>query len=111
MSVPKGNCIIAQSGGLTAVINASVSGVVEEAKKYAAITGVYGALNGIRSVLLEEIFDLPKEPPRNISALHRTPARQFTPQVGIEVAADGLPVYVRLEKQMLKKKTPAYELK
>ena len=32
-------------------------------------------------------------------------------QVDIEVADDGLPVYVRLEKQMLKKKTPAYELK
>ncbi|NIA06887.1 MAG: diphosphate--fructose-6-phosphate 1-phosphotransferase [Actinobacteria bacterium] len=74
MSVPKGNCIVAQSGGPTAVINASVAGVVEEASKHSAITGIYGALNGIRGVLLEEIFDLGTEPSGNISGLHRTPA-------------------------------------
>jgi len=74
MSVPKGNCLIAQSGGPTAVINASVAGVVEEAKKHPAITGIYAALNGIRGVLLEEIFDLGKEPKSNITGLHRTPA-------------------------------------
>lgn len=74
MSVPKGNCIIAQSGGPTAVINASVAGAVEEASKHEAITGIYGALNGIRGVLLEEIFDLGKEPTSNITGLHRTPA-------------------------------------
>ena len=74
MSLPKGNCLIAQSGGPTAVINASVAGAIEEASKHSAITGIYGALNGIRGVLLEEIFDLGKEPKSNITGLHRTPA-------------------------------------
>lgn len=74
MSLPKGNCLIAQSGGPTAVINASVAGAAQEAFKHAEITGVYAALNGIRGVLLEEIFDLGKEPKENISGLHRTPS-------------------------------------
>ena len=74
MAVPKGNCLIAQSGGPTAVINASVAGVIEEAAEHSAVTGIYGALNGIRGLLLEEIFDLGKEPRSNIAGLHRTPA-------------------------------------
>ena len=74
MSLPKGNCLIAQSGGPTAVINASVAGAAEEAARHSQITGVYAALNGIRGVLLEEIFDLSQEPAGNISGLHRTPS-------------------------------------
>ena len=74
MSVPKGNCLIAQSGGPTAVINASVAGAAEEAMKHPEISGVYAALNGIRGVLLEELFDLGKEPSGHISGLHCTPS-------------------------------------
>ena len=74
MAVPKGNCLIAQSGGPTAVINASAAGAAQEAFKHPEITGVYAALNGIRGVLLEDIFDLSKEPKGNIDGLHRTPS-------------------------------------
>ncbi len=70
----KGNCIVAQSGGPTAVINASACGIIQEAMKHEEITGVYGAYNGILGVLNEEIFDLGKEDPETIEGLRTTPA-------------------------------------
>ncbi len=42
-----GNCLIGQSGGPTAVINASVAGVVAEALNHASIEEIYGSLNGV----------------------------------------------------------------
>jgi len=74
MAKLKGNCIVAQSGGPTTVINSSLCGVAQEARKHACITGVYAALNGILGVLREEIFDLGKEKPSTIAGLRRTPA-------------------------------------
>jgi 6-phosphofructokinase len=74
MSDLKGNCIIAQSGGPTAVINASVYGVIEEATKHNQIQGIYGAINGILGVLNTEIIDLRKESPGTINGLKSTPA-------------------------------------
>jgi 6-phosphofructokinase 1 len=70
----KGNCIIAQSGGPTAVINASVAGVIDEAKKHDAITGIFGAENGILGILQERIFDLAKEAPATLAGLAATPS-------------------------------------
>jgi len=43
----KANCIVCQSGGPTSVINASLYGVIKEAKKHNQINNIYGALNGI----------------------------------------------------------------
>jgi 6-phosphofructokinase len=70
----KGNCIIAQSGGPTAVINASVYGVIEEAIKHSQIQGIYGAINGIKGVLNSDIVDLRKENPGTIHGLKNTPS-------------------------------------
>ena len=70
----KGNSIVAQSGGPTAVINASAQGVIEEAIKHTDIEGVYAAYNGILGILNEEIFDLGKEKPELIKGLRWTPA-------------------------------------
>ncbi len=70
----KGNCIVAQSGGPTAVINASACGVIQEAMKHKEITGVYAAHNGILGVLNERIFDLGKEEPAAIEGLKVSPA-------------------------------------
>ncbi|MGZ4962236.1 MAG: 6-phosphofructokinase [Limisphaerales bacterium] len=70
----KGNLLVAQSGGPTSVINASVAGVVQEAKKYPAIQEIYGGLNGILGVLKEQIIDLRQESPLTIEALKHTPA-------------------------------------
>jgi len=70
----KGNGIVAQSGGPTAVINASAQGVIEEAFKQSDIENIYAAYNGILGVLNEEIFDLGKEAAELISGLRCTPA-------------------------------------
>ncbi|MBN1491258.1 MAG: 6-phosphofructokinase [Phycisphaerae bacterium] len=71
----KGRAIIAQSGGPTAVINASACGVIQTALAHPkTFTGVYGAHNGILGVLREELFDLGSERPEAIEALRWTPA-------------------------------------
>jgi 6-phosphofructokinase 1 len=70
----RGNAIVAQSGGPTAVINASACGVIQEAFQQADIEGVYAAHNGILGVLNEEIFDLGKESPASIEGLRTTPS-------------------------------------
>ncbi|NLT41403.1 MAG: 6-phosphofructokinase [Anaerolineae bacterium] len=71
----KGNLVVAQSGGPTAVINASVAGVAEEAFKHAdTIPGVIGSLHGIEGVLYEDLIDLAQEDRATISGLTSTPA-------------------------------------
>lgn len=52
------NCIIAQSGGPTAAINASLAGVISKALANEKIDKVYGALNGIQGVLNDRIIEL-----------------------------------------------------
>jgi len=70
-----GKAIVAQSGGPTAVINASACGVIQTALGQGDVfTGVYGALNGILGVLNEEMFDLSAEDPTEIDLLKRSPA-------------------------------------
>lgn len=70
----KGRAIMAQSGGPTAVINNSIAGVIEEAKKHKTITGIYGAINGILGVLNEEIVDLKRETNTTVKGLRYTPS-------------------------------------
>ena len=74
MSQLTGNLLVGQSGGPTAVINASVCGVVQEAFKHSCIQGIYGGMNGILGMLNEEIFDFRKEAPATIEGLKHTPA-------------------------------------
>jgi 6-phosphofructokinase 1 len=69
-----GNLLVAQSGGPTAVINASVAGVVQEAGKHQNIEEIYGGLNGILGILDEDLIDLNEEKARTIEALKHTPA-------------------------------------
>ena len=56
-----GNLLVAQSGGPTAVINASLAGVIQEAGRQECIEGIYGGLNGILGILNEELIDIGKE--------------------------------------------------
>ena len=70
----RGNAIVAQSGGPTAVINASACGVIQEALKRPEIEHVYAAHNGILGVLNEEIYDLGREDPDQIEGLKSSPA-------------------------------------
>ena len=67
------SCIIAQSGGPTAVINSSLLGVIDAAKKM-KIQHIYGALNGIDGILNEAIIDLNAEDEKELAYLKNTPS-------------------------------------
>ncbi|MDA7823379.1 6-phosphofructokinase [Opitutales bacterium] len=69
-----GNCLVAQSGGPTAVINASVAGVVSEALNQECIEEIYGGMNGVLGILKEDLIDLAEESQQNIRGLRYTPA-------------------------------------
>ena len=70
-----GNLLVGQSGGPTAVINASVAGVIQEAGKHPEqIEEIYGGLNGIFGILHENLIDLNEEKARTIEELKHTPA-------------------------------------
>jgi 6-phosphofructokinase 1 len=69
-----GNLLVAQSGGPTAVINASVAGVIQEAGKHECIEEIYGGLNGIWGILRENLIDLNDEKAKSIESLKHTPA-------------------------------------
>jgi ATP-dependent phosphofructokinase / diphosphate-dependent phosphofructokinase len=68
-----GNLLVAQSGGPTAVINASVAGVIREAGKHGLIEEIYGGLNGIYGILNEDLIDLNEEKNNAIEGLKYTP--------------------------------------
>ncbi|MBL7134348.1 MAG: 6-phosphofructokinase [Phycisphaerae bacterium] len=75
MSDIKGKAVVAQSGGPTAVINASACGLIQTALGRGDVfTGVYAALNGILGVLREELYDLGREDPGQIDRLRRSPS-------------------------------------
>src|SRR5206468_4275450 len=70
-----GNLLVAQSGGPTAVINASVAGVIQEAGRHPdQIEQIYGGLNGILGILNEDLIDLQEEKRTAIEGLKHTPA-------------------------------------
>lgn len=70
----KGNMLIAQSGGPTAVINQSLVGAVLAARKSAPITGVFGARHGIQGILEPDFVDLGRESVRTLEQVARTPS-------------------------------------
>lgn len=74
MPKPK-NVIVAQSGGPTPVINASLRGVIEACQAYPAAFGtVYAGFHGIEGVLKEELLNLSAQSAEEIALLSATPA-------------------------------------
>jgi 6-phosphofructokinase 1 len=71
----KGNLLYAQSGGVTAVINATACAVIETARRKGL--AVLAAKNGIIGALREELIDTSKETPSAIAALRHTPGGAF----------------------------------
>ncbi|MEW6622859.1 MAG: 6-phosphofructokinase [Bacillota bacterium] len=69
----KGNCLIAQSGGPTAVINNSICGLIKGSLRYNNIQNIYGSLFGIKGVFNEELIDLRQEKRETIDGLRFTP--------------------------------------
>ena len=74
----KKNAFYAQSGGVTAVINASACGVIETARKHKDKIGkVYAGRNGIIGALTEDLIDTNKETKSAIAGLRYTPSGAF----------------------------------
>ncbi len=74
----KFNALYAQSGGVTAVINATACGVIQTARKNQdKIENLYAARNGILGVLTEDLIDTRHESDQDIAALRHTPSSAF----------------------------------
>jgi 6-phosphofructokinase 1 len=69
----RGNLLVGQSGGATAVINASLAGVVDEAKQHDAIGRVFGTIHGVEGILAGRLIDLGQEDQATIDGLRSTP--------------------------------------
>jgi 6-phosphofructokinase len=78
-AVPKGrrvkaNAVVGQSGGPTGVINASLVGVIEEAKKHPEIKNLYGAVHAVAGMVKNEFINLKKLSPAMIKDLIASPS-------------------------------------
>ena len=72
------NAFYAQSGGVSAVINASAAGVIEAARKYPRhINRLYAGRHGIIGALTEDLIDVYRESPATLKGLKHTPAGAF----------------------------------
>ena len=69
-----GNCLIAQSGGPTSVINATLAGIVKANQMNPIYTKVYGGLNGIEGILQEKLVDLTNMSENDNRLLKQTPS-------------------------------------
>ena len=72
-----GACIFGQSGGPTAVINASAYGVIRAALDAEEITKVYGAAHGIKGVLDDKLYIMDEEDPKELELLLHTPSSEL----------------------------------
>ncbi|MCK4375511.1 MAG: 6-phosphofructokinase, partial [Candidatus Brocadiae bacterium] len=70
----KGNAVIGQSGGPTAVINASLVGLVDEAVKASEIESVYGMRFGIEGFVQDMLVDLGAQSRERLDAVRVTPS-------------------------------------
>lgn len=68
------NCIIAQSGGPTSVINSSVVGLIRANEEFKIFDKVYGGLNGIEGILNKNIIDLSQISSEDIDTFRLTPS-------------------------------------
>ena len=72
-----GSAIFGQSGGPTAVINASAYGVIRAALDAEEITKVYGAAHGIKGVLDDKLYVMDEEDPEELRLLLHTPSSEL----------------------------------
>ena len=72
-----GACVIGQSGGPTAVINASAYGAIAAALAAEEITQVLGADHGITGVLADKLYDMGLEDPAELALLKNTPSSEL----------------------------------
>jgi len=73
----RGACIIGQSGGPTAVINASAYGAIRAGLDSEVITKVYGAAHGIKGVLDDKLYVMDEEDPAELKLMLNTPSSEL----------------------------------
>jgi len=73
-SAPKANAVVAQSGGPTGVINASLVGVIEEARKHAEIETIYGAIHAVAGMVKDQFVDLSKLSAETLETVAASPS-------------------------------------
>jgi len=71
---PKANAVVGQSGGPTAVVNASLVGVIEEAKKHPEIKKLYGAVHAVAGIARDHFIDLKKLSAGTLKAVAASPS-------------------------------------
>jgi 6-phosphofructokinase 1 len=69
-----GNAVIGQSGGPTVVINQSLVGAIQEARRHGAIKAFYGARHGVQGILEQDFIDLYDETPDTLARVAGTPS-------------------------------------
>ncbi|MCX8065899.1 MAG: 6-phosphofructokinase [Candidatus Hydrogenedentes bacterium] len=74
MSNLKGNLLVAQGGGPTAVINQSLVGVITEARKYSSVEKIFGAKHGVKGIIDESFLDLTNLSSGHLEAVAKTPS-------------------------------------
>lgn len=90
------NCIIAQSGGPTSVINSSVYGLISANNKYKIYNNVYGGLNGIEGILNHKIINLSSIDEKQLELF------RFSPSSGLGSCRYKLKDYYNCEKEYKK---------
>ncbi len=70
----KGNAVVGQSGGPTAVINQSLIGVIEEVYEQEYINELLGAVHGVEGILNENFINLKQIPRKKLEVVARTPS-------------------------------------
>lgn len=70
----KGNVVIAQGGGPTAVINQSLVGAVLESRKFSQVDRVFGARRGVEGIMKDDFLDLTQETTNNLELVANTPS-------------------------------------
>jgi len=70
----KANAVVSQSGGPTGVINASLVGVIEEAKKHPEIKKLYGSVHAVRGIVDEQFIDLKKVSTKVLAEVAASPS-------------------------------------
>jgi len=71
---PKANAVVGQSGGPTGVINSSLVGVIEEARKHPEIENIYGAVHAVAGMVKEQFVDLAGLPAETLEAVAVSPS-------------------------------------
>ena len=89
-NILKGACIIGQSGGPTAVINASAYGAIRAGLDSDIITKVYGAAHGIKGVLDDKLYDMDLEDADELKLLLRGVAERIAAQCDDDFCHDDL---------------------